>query len=80
LHLTLLLSYIPGITSDVGARLSEISYISGESLVAYVPHVERYRMLIEGFELNGIPVSLSIHNAILMVQTLKKYRKIPKGA
>ena len=71
----LLLPYIPGITSDVGARLSEISYTSGKPLVAYVPHVERYRMLIEGFELNGIPVSPSIHSAVLMAEALKKYRR-----
>jgi len=73
----LLLPYIPGVTSDVGARLSEISYLSGKPLVAYVPHVERYRMLIEGFELNGIPVSPSIHSTVLMAEALKKYRKIP---
>ena len=29
-------------------------------MIAYVPHVERYRMLIEGFQLNRMPVAHSI--------------------
>ncbi|MGD8975034.1 MAG: CoA-binding protein, partial [Desulfobacterales bacterium] len=50
--IVLLLPYSPGITSDLGARLSQVSRRANKSLVAYVPHVEKYRMLIEGFELN----------------------------
>ena len=48
----LLLPYSPGITSDLGARLSQVYRKSGKPLVAYVPHLEKYRMLIEGFEFN----------------------------
>jgi len=32
--------------------------------------VEKYTMLIEGFELNGIPVSSSIEGAVLMAKAL----------
>ncbi len=68
----LLLPYSPGITSDLGARLSELCRRQKKPLVAYVPHVERYRMLIEGFELNGIPVSPSIEGAIEMADAMRR--------
>jgi len=71
----LLLPYIPGITSDLGARLSQVYQQEGKPLVAYVPHVEKYRMLIEGFELNRIPVSPSIEGAVLMAEALKRWRR-----
>jgi len=72
--LLLLLPYSPGITADLGARLSQVQRQSGKPLVAYVPHVEKYRMLIEGFELNRIPVSSSIEGAVLMVAALRRCR------
>lgn len=68
----LLLPYLPGITSDLGARLSQISRQQGKPLIAYVPHVDKYRMLIEGFELNRVPVSPSIEGAVLMAEALKR--------
>lgn len=70
--LMLLLPYIPGISSDLGARLSSIYQRAGKALVAYVPHVEKYEMMIEGFELNGIPVGHSIEAAVLMAAALKR--------
>ncbi|MFH1982850.1 MAG: CoA-binding protein [Pseudomonadota bacterium] len=70
----LLLPYSPGISSDLGARLSLVSQQAGKPLVAYVPHVEKYRMLIEGFELNRVPVSASIEGAVLMVEGMKRCR------
>jgi acetyltransferase len=68
----LLLPYIPAVTSDVGARLSQIFRRTGKPLIAYVPFVEKYRMLIEGFELNGVPVSDSIDGATLMLEALRR--------
>jgi len=68
----LLLPYLPGITSDLGARLSQVYYQEGKPLVAYVPHVEKYRMLIEGFELSRIPVSPSIEGAVLMAEAMRR--------
>lgn len=72
--LTLLLPYSPGISSDLGARLGQIYRKKGKPLVAYVPHVEKYRMLIEGFELNRVPVSDSIEGAVLMVEALRRWQ------
>lgn len=70
----LLLPYLPGTTSDLGARLSQIYGREGKPMVAYVPHVEKYRMLIEGFELNRIPVSPSIEGAIHMIEAMRRCR------
>lgn len=70
----LLLPYSPEITSDIGARLSQVCKQNNKPLVAYVPHVDRYRMLIEGFEFNGVPVSPSIKGAVLMVEALRRSR------
>ncbi len=72
--LVLLLPYSPGISSDLGARLGHVYRRRGKPLVAYVPHVEKYRMLIEGFELNRIPVSDAIEGAVLMVEALRRWQ------
>jgi acetyltransferase len=72
--LALLLPYAPGITSDLGAKLSGLAAQYKKPLVAYVPHMEKYEMLIEGFELNGVPVSHSIEGAVLMVKVLGRDR------
>ena len=70
--LILLLPYSPGISSDLGARLSYVYQEEGLPLVAYVPHEDKYRMLIEGFELNRIPVSNAIDGAVLMIEALRR--------
>ena len=70
--IALLLPYLPGITSDLGARLSQVSRRVGKPLVAYVPHVEKYRMLIEGFEFNRVPVSHSIEGAVHMAEAMRR--------
>lgn len=70
--LLLLLPYVPGITSDLGARLSQIYRQASRPLIAYVPHVEKYRMFIEGFELNRIPVAHSIEGAVHMAQAMRR--------
>ncbi len=68
----LVLPYSPGTTSDLGARLSEVYQREGKPMVAYVPNLERYRMLIEGFELNHIPVSPAIEGAVLMAGAMRR--------
>ena len=70
--LMLLLPYLPEVTSDVGARLSQVYRKKSKPLVAYVPHVEKYRMLIEGFQLNQVPVSHSIEGAVLMAEAMRR--------
>ncbi len=72
--LALLLPYIPGITSDLGAKLSSVARQYGKPLIAYVPHVEKYAMLIEGFTLNGAAVAPSIEGAVLMLDALRRNR------
>ena len=68
--IVLLLPYIPGMTLDIGVKLSSVSKQFNKPFIAYVPQVEKYNMLIEGFELNGIPVSPSIGGAVLMAKAL----------
>ena len=70
--MVLLLPYLPGISSDLGARLSHIYLKYKVPLIAYVPHVEKYRMFIEGFELNKIPVSPSIEGAVHMAEAMRR--------
>ncbi len=72
--LILLLPYIPGMSSDLSARLSQIYLNTQKPIVAYIPHVEKYRMFIEGFELNRIPVSHSIEGGVFMVEAMRRYR------
>ncbi len=68
--IVLLLPYIPGLTLDIGVKLSSVSKQFNKPFIAYVPQVEKYNMLIEGFELNGIPVAPSIEGAVLMAKAL----------
>lgn len=70
--LLLILPYLPGTSSDLGALLSQVYLKERKPLVAYLPHVEKYRMLIEGFELNRLPVSPSIEGAVLMAKVLRR--------
>jgi acyl-CoA synthetase (NDP forming) len=69
----LLLPYLPEVTSDVGARLSQVYRRKGKPLIAYVPHVEKYKMLIEGFQLNQVPVSHSIEGTVLMAEAMRRW-------
>ena len=68
----LLLPYLPGITSDLGARLSNVYLQEQKPIIAYVPHVDKFGMMIEGFELNRIPVSQSIEGAVHMAVAMRR--------
>jgi acetate---CoA ligase (ADP-forming) len=70
--LVLLLPYTPGISSDLGARLSQIYRQEDKPLIAYVPHVEKYGMFIEGFQLNQVPVAHSIEEVVHMAEALRR--------
>jgi acetate---CoA ligase (ADP-forming) len=70
--IVLLLPYLPYITLDLGARLSFVYAQEGKPIIAYVPHMEKYRMLIEGFALNGIPVADSVEDAVHMAEALRR--------
>ena len=71
----LLLPYLPGISMDLSARLSNVCKMNNKPLVVYLPHVDKYQMLMEGFELNDIPVSSSVEGAILMAKALRSNKK-----
>lgn len=70
--IVLLLPYLPGVTLDIGVRLSQVQKQFKKPLIAYVPHVEKYNMMIDGFELNGTPVSPSIEGAVQMAKALMR--------
>jgi acetyltransferase len=70
--LILLLPYVPGITSDLGARLSQTYRQTGKPMIAYVPHVEKFLMFVEGFQFNEIPVAHSIEEAVHMAKALRR--------
>ena len=70
--LILLLPYTPGVTSDLAARLSQIYRQAGKPLIAYVPHVEKYGIFIEGFEFNRIPVAHSIEGTVQMAEAMRR--------
>ena len=72
--LTLLLPYSPGISADIGAKLSQVALNEGKPLIAYVPNEDKYKIIIEGFELNQIPVASSVDGAVLMAKALKRCR------
>ncbi|OGP70401.1 MAG: CoA-binding protein [Deltaproteobacteria bacterium RBG_16_50_11] len=72
--LILLLPYIPGMSSDLGARLSQVYRQERKPIIAYVPHVEKFRMFIEGFQLNEIPVAHSVEEAVHMAEALRRHQ------
>nr|NJM04614.1 CoA-binding protein [Desulfobacula sp.] len=66
--LALLIPYSPGVSADIGAKLSQVARNEGKPMIAYVPNEEKYRIIIEGFELNDIPVASSVEGAVLMAR------------
>ena len=68
----LLLPYLPGISSDVGARLAVAFREFEKPVITYIPHVEKYGIMIDGFESNGMPVSHSVEGAVCMMASLMK--------
>ena len=68
----LLLPYLPAITPDVGARAAQIAREAGKPIVAYVPHIDKYGIFIEGFQANGIPVSHTVQGAVHMAQAIAR--------
>jgi len=66
----LLLPYLPGLTSDIGARLAVAFREFRKPVIAYLPHVEKYGIFIEGLEANGVPVAHSVEGAVCMARSL----------
>lgn len=74
--LVLLLPYVPGITMDIGAMLAHVYAKTHKPIIAYVPRVEKYQMLIEGFEMNGLPVAHTLEGSVQMASALMRYNKV----
>ncbi|MGY5876297.1 MAG: CoA-binding protein, partial [Candidatus Thorarchaeota archaeon] len=70
--LLLLLPYAPGISLQIGARVANVAKRFNKTVVAYVPDLDKYEVIIRGFELNGIPVSDTIEEAVQMLNGIKK--------
>lgn len=68
----LLLPYIPGITVDLGAKLGMVQQQQRKPIIAYVPHVEKYKIIVEGFNLYNIPVAHSVEDAVHMAEAMKR--------
>ncbi len=72
--MALLIPYSPGVSADIGAKLSQVARNEGKPMIAYVPNEDKYKIIIEGFELNNIPVASSVEGAVLMAKALKRCR------
>lgn len=72
--LSLLLPYSPGVSTDIGAKLSRVCRDEGKPMIAYVPNEDKYSIIIEGFELNNVPVASSVEGAVLMAKALTRCR------
>ena len=68
--LLLLLPYLPGITSDIGARISQYVRERSKPVVVYMPRVDKYGIFIDGFEMNSVPVAHSVDAAVDMAKSL----------
>lgn len=73
--LLLLLPYAPGISLQIGARVANVSKNHNKTVVAYVPDLEKYEVIIRGFELNGIPVGDTIEEAVQMLNGIRQRSK-----
>lgn len=73
--LLLLLPYAPGISLQIGARVANVSKHHDKIVVAYVPDLDKYEVIIRGFELNGITVGDTIEEAVQMLNAIRMRSK-----
>ena len=73
--LLLLLPYAPGISLQIGARVANVAKRYHKTVVSYVPDLEKYEVIIRGFELNGIPVGDTIEEAVQMLNGIRQRTK-----
>ena len=73
--LLLLLPYAPGISLQIGARVANVAKQHNKTVVAYVPNLRKYEVIIRGFELNGIAVGDTIEEAVQMLNGIRKHSK-----
>ncbi|MFW9931357.1 MAG: CoA-binding protein, partial [Candidatus Thorarchaeota archaeon] len=70
--LLLLLPYAPGISLQIGARVANVTKTKNKTVVAYVPDLDKYEVIIRGFEINGIPCADTIEEAVQMINGIHK--------
>jgi acetyltransferase len=70
--LLLLLPYAPGISLQIGTRIANVAKHQDKTVVAYVPNLDKYEVIIRGFEINGIPVADTIEEAVQMLNGIRK--------
>ncbi|MBN2228181.1 MAG: CoA-binding protein, partial [Candidatus Thorarchaeota archaeon] len=70
--LLLLLPYAPGISLQIGARVANVAKINRKTVVAYVPDLDKYEVIIRGFEINGIPCADTIEESVQMINGIRK--------
>jgi acetyltransferase len=73
--LLLLLPYAPGISLQIGARVANVAKLHEKTVVAYVPDLDKYEVIIRGFELNGIAVGDTIEEAVQMLNAIRMRSK-----
>ncbi|MFX1263711.1 MAG: CoA-binding protein, partial [Promethearchaeota archaeon] len=73
--LLLLLPYAPGISLQIGARVANVAKKHAKTVVSYVPNLDKYEVIIRGFELNGVPVADTIEEAVQMLNGIRKRSK-----
>ncbi len=73
--LLLLLPYAPGISLQIGARVANVAKRHQKTVIAYVPDLEKYEVIIRGFELNGISVGDTIEEAVQMLNGIRMRSK-----
>ena len=72
----LLLPYPPNISFQIGSRVAHVVSTKRKPVVAFLPYVEKYSLIIESLELSNIPVFHSIKEAVQAVSALKLRTRI----
>ena len=73
--LLLLLPYAPGISLQIGARVANVAKRYMKTVIAYVPNLDKYEVIMRGFELNGIVVGDTIEEAVQMLNGIRTRSK-----
>ena len=72
--LMLVLPYAPAITQDLGAKVSMPMRKRVKPLVAYTSHTDKFKIFIEGFKYNQVPVANTIEGAVSMLKAMRRYQ------
>jgi len=72
--LLLVLPYSPSITQDLGAKMSMPTRKRVKPFIAYTSHTDRYKIFIDGFKYNQIPVADTIDGAVMMLEAMRRYQ------